>query len=649
MSNDSLQLDLEARCRRIIDKQGWTQFRDLEVVLMPDMSQFGAHITLDEWKIRLITGEDYYEAAETLLKQEKLPISPEHLTEQVLYSVIGHEHGHFIHAPKTQENLHRILKGIYEAIHEREAKKSRLNEWCFYIHNMFTDTILNTVNAHADRDPQRYREGLALTYLLMNNYTRRKLGPLHGKADKAHTLFLMSNHTLCALDPEFTARNGKYLTRWFPGFKRYREKLLDVFTGDRLLTRKAVARELDEPENEQILKRMQDTSLWEKMSYDYAHIIYPFIRRQLSWIQSSQTRRSPPQSQPQSRPQPGESGDKKNEKEDSRGAGYSQIKKGNKTKKGNETETVEDKLYRKADEYMQRLLSDANKEPYSSPFLQQFWRLDTLYRQRAGRIALFAEEPHRLSPHYELSAGREEMPLHEFSSRDIDWPSTRLIRRENGVREAHLYRKAMPISFPMQVEEKPGGIPDISWIFDSSSSMDFEPFQGEGKGEYHFAALAKYSMLRWLEEIGLAPILNYHVINFSARTTSSGWCSYEEIIQAKRTLFDYQGSGTILDPGAIREMRTTRRDNAISFMLTDTDFNFSENEEAIIKEIDLLLAGGGVGLYLFHLGGKETTFSRAMEERGVPVHQVETAKDFMEAGIKFTKDLYGGIANELRV
>ena len=665
MSNETLQSDLGMLCRKIIDEHGWTQFRDFDVVVMPDMSQFGAHITLDEWKIRVIVGADYYDAVDTLLKQEKLPVSRDKLIEQMLYFTMGHEHGHFVHAPKTQEDLHRILKGVYEAIHERETDRDKVNSLCFYIHNMFTDTILNTVNAHTDRDQQRYREGMGYMYLLMGNYTRQKLGPLQGKGDKAFTLFLKSNYALCDIGAQFTTSNGKYLTRWFPGFNRYHEKLIDIFTNDLSLTRRTIGRDLDEEGTYQILARMQDTSLWEQMSFEYASLIYPFIRQQQSWMQSSQSRKSPPQPPQEgggtSPKQPQKNNGKKPESEKDAGGGQqkpdSKDKKGDKEIKSagggrpkkDEEETVGDKLNRKADEFLQRLLSDANNAPYSSPFLQQFKRLDNLYRQRAGRLTLFAEDPNTPSPHHELYVGTEEIPLGEFRSGQVDWSSTRISRREDGKKQVHLYRKAIPLSFPMEVEEKPGGIPDISWIFDSSTSMDFEPFEGDGKGEYHFAALAVYSMLRYLEETGLAPLLNYNLINFFARTTSSGWRSYDEMPIIKRTLFDYQGSGTVLDSRAIAQMRTTRRDNAISFMLTDTEFNFPDNEKVIIKEIDRLLADGGVGLYLFHLGGRETTFSKAMKERGVPVHPVKTAHDFMEAGLQFTKDLYGEIVNESRL
>ena len=81
----------------------------------------------------------------------------------------------------------------------------------------------------------------------------------------------------------------------------------------------------------------------------------------------------------------------------------------------------------------------------------------------------------------------------------------------------------------------------------------------------HYAVLAFYSILKDLEQKGIAPLLNYHLINFSQDSISSGWCSYSEITKVKQTIFDYQGLGTKLDPMTLSNLRLERKDNFILF------------------------------------------------------------------------------------
>ena len=238
-----LQQDLGQICRQIIEQKRWTQFRDLQIVVEPTLSSFGAHITLSEWKIQVIVGEDFYDAVDTAILQEKLPFSRTAAIEKMMYAILNHEHGHFAHAPKTKEDLQQIITGIYRAIEGREYRMDSIQGLCFYIHNMYTDTILNTINAHTDEDPQRFRDGLALIYIVMNNYTKRMLGQ---KADKAHALFLSSNQILCQTNPDLYDKIQQFFPRFLASFSRYRSKIMDIFTGDREITKDAIRGELAE-------------------------------------------------------------------------------------------------------------------------------------------------------------------------------------------------------------------------------------------------------------------------------------------------------------------------------------------------------------------------------------------------------------------
>jgi len=195
------------------------------------------------------------------------------------------------------------------------------------------------------------------------------------------------------------------------------------------------------------------------------------------------------------------------------------------------------------------------------------------------------------------------------------------------------------------VLETAGGIPDISFIFDTSSSEGFNPLAKDEKqkGSYDLACLGFYSIVKYLESIGLAPMMNFNVINFSSFTKSSGWSPYSDLNRLKRLLFAHQNGATFLDPVAIRKLTSGRKDSFISFMLSDTGFNSEKNAEEIIKEIDLLSQSSS-HFHLFQLGGLETKFSNQVKRLGAGVDLINSTEDFMNLSLKFTQNLYGEIA-----
>ena len=77
-------------------------------------------------------------------------------------------------------------------------------------------------------------------------------------------------------------------------------------------------------------------------------------------------------------------------------------------------------------------------------------------------------------------------------------------------------------------------------------------------------------------------------------------------------------------------------------MLTDGGFNFQDNQESVVSEIENMVSTGGIYFCLFQIG-PQTSFSNQLEERGVHVEYIKKAEDFMKKTIRFTKDLYRGV------
>ncbi|MBM3200163.1 hypothetical protein FJZ53_04450 [Candidatus Woesearchaeota archaeon] len=620
-ANSSLESHIEKLCIKVLDEKGWKTFKDIQVKALDQLSPIGAFITLTQRQININVSNDIYKAIDDWKRDEKLIGSSESVIEPLTYFAVVHEYGHHQYCPRTREDLQQVLEGIFEAVQGRECDAETIKGLCLNIHNMFSDTILNTINSRTDDKKESYREWLDNFYSLSGHYLKN-LG-VKRRMSKSFSLFLESNQFLCNTSEKSNESiHKKYFPRFFPGFQRYRKKLLNVFTGDEELTKKVLERSLSEEESENLVKRFKDNSLWKKMAYDYTNILYPFIKQESKQEQEMLDNSfSKEERQSQSQKKTSEKKDKSCDK---------QCDNNCKDKKRNPIEDILDKL-----------LKNEKHVPYTSQFLAQFWKLDQLYKSRAGKIALYAEEQSRSSQDEEKMSV-EEMPFEEFEPKDIDWASTRILTKNGGTKHVELYKYSNPLILPFESEEQPVGIPDLSFILDSSISMGFKPFEGEGQGGYHFAVLAFYSILNYLEKEGLAPLLNYHMINFSDTTYSSGWRNYSELMEVKKTLFDYQGNGTTLDPKALEDLRDNRKDNLLCFMLSDTGFNSMDNEAKIIEEVDKIIGTRSIGFYLFQLG-YPSRFSKAMEERNIPVQYVKSAEDFMNKSIRFSKSLYGEI------
>src|SRR3989344_28399 len=220
-SKEKIEQDLESICRGIIEEKKWKPFSDISVEVDDFPAVIGAHITLKDWRIKILASPELYPAAEQLRRDEKLDIffqeknNPELITEvttemiveKIMYALVVHEYGHYRWCPSTQEGLQRILSGVHDAIHKREYKKERIERICFELHNQISDVILNTLNARADPQKEKCREGLDLPYLLMANHAKRKYKQ---RGSKDFELFLHANLLLSDTHPQMFEKIKKY-------------------------------------------------------------------------------------------------------------------------------------------------------------------------------------------------------------------------------------------------------------------------------------------------------------------------------------------------------------------------------------------------------------------------------------------------------
>lgn len=663
-----LKSRLRSICLQTIDEYGWNAFDDIDVSTEKAeniATPIAAYLTLDDRQIHICVAEDIETTARMFLQHYKLETSYHKFEKIILRMLIRHEHGHHQICPRTKEGFETIIQGSYEAVRTRVYSEQEAQMMCSNVHNLLSDTILNTVSSRSGREPKEFAEAYALLQLYSAWHSReislkqkglaKLLGPLaKPRIDEMMTVFAFSNMILCG-SPEELQEKLRPLSKWiFPGRGRYLQEIITILSGDKDTSQMILDGTLPKEEWSAFLDRIKDESFWWQMGYDYAELTWLLQKRKYNETSSSYTdpkskgkgegsskkesSSNKDQKGKSSGNQPGDKGQGDDGEEDKKKDKASSGKDEEKKSKGNENKESGSKENKKEDSNPTKEAINKIREEksFTHNLMKQFPRLDRLYRNRAGQLALTSEDQNA-GMGYSYMISKEQIDLSEFNHKQMDWASSRIYHQgSNKVFE--LYKRETPLDLNVPIENISTGIPDLAFVFDSSVSMGFDPIAGTG--QYHYALLAFYSILQFLESQNLAHLIKYLGMNFSYKTVSSDWCSYREVSQVKKALFCYQAGGTFLDVDTFSSIRKERTDNCIVFMLSDTFLNFDSNINEVVEEIKLIQRDSGIGFYLFQMGPL-SPLAMKCEKMGVPVHKVNSAKDFMDKSISFTKDLYG--------
>jgi hypothetical protein len=641
--SETIETKAKRLCLQVVKKKKWRPFETLSVrPLEGNLFPFSAFINMQTREITVHMADDLEEQWAIIQSSDTDKVDFDDMLKTVCYSLIVHEHGHHTICPSSSENFQAIISGIYEAVKGNEVRKETIHSILGTVHNMFSDTVLNAVNSNKDPQKELYKKGLCYLYRMNSHYVQRssKKKFFKQKIDKAMTLFLSQNFLFCGVEDEDSRPIRRYFPSIFLGYERYLSKLTSVFTGDEKSARALL--EGDRKLMPQCLRNIEDRHQWKKMAYDYTLVIYRLLRGSYPQLRNSYTSGSGNQSG-------SSSGSRSDAPLDSQGQQMSDPEKKSGSPKKEKKSVGQKKKGKKSDSQgkqkdpITELLEEYEKipphVPLSSKVLLDFDTLDELYKKRAGKIVLESDHHSRSFPIHEQPTGSERISIEEFDHKNIDWGSTR-IRHGGRGKQIDIFKRSDAIALDFSsTHESNKGLPDLAFILDSSSSMEFSPFKGDGGGQYHYAVLAFYSILRDLEEKNLAQFLRYKAINFSWSTITSPWCEYMDIESVKKTLFDYQGAATVLDPNHLKELRESRYDECLVFMLSDTCFNSRLNQEEVFEEVKGMIQDPSLEFYLFQLN-TDSEFSMRVRKEGGSVQVIKNGKDFLNQSMKMTEDRY---------
>ncbi|MEO0241364.1 MAG: hypothetical protein ABIM83_07900 [candidate division WOR-3 bacterium] len=173
--------------------------------------------------------------------------------------------------------------------------------------------------------------------------------------------------------------------------------------------------------------------------------------------------------------------------------------------------------------------------------------------------------------------------------------------------------------------------PDLMFLVDSSHSMTYgsDSFLPWGK-KYHNLLIGIYGIFNFLKIKRIAPYIKYSLINFSSKTISTGWLSYNEIDKIKKLLFSPQRGNTYID---IKKIEENLKNNIFIIFITDGEIH---NWNKIRKRFMEIVKNYKFVLFQIE---KESSVYEDLKDK-IPCFLIEDSEDIPKKIIEYTKGVY---------
>ncbi len=582
----------------LLKEKGWDTRNKFSVERRPTEHLIEAFITND-WHIYVFLDPDieerikdvinaynsrYHKHRRFRLSRQKPYFSNERDNiDELIYFVVDHEIGHWEECPFDIKYERDIIGGIIRGLQKEGIPEDTIEAQVGRIANIFMDIIDNTLNCFNGFDPEKYRYGEALFYM--------KEGMLFGKFDDVFGVFVDSQMRMSMNDKEEREANSlaERLSRDYKTVKKLTRRVVRILNRTLNPMNYVDVDELSKihRSRKRIIANLSDKEKWGKKAYRFARLLAPYIEEipitsPIFTLEESATSDS-------------ENRDK-NKKKDKRVG----------SKKGNGCG-------------MGKRRGKERKRDYIT-------RLDAIYRERVGQVRdiSYVGDWVRGFP-IKFLRFRRIKDLRRANPREIEFSRTLI---DGNTLE--FYERDVPLTVGRG--SRGNNIRGYGFIVDSSSSMDWEPFKGEGK--YDLCIRSVYSILKYLEDFRMIKDSYFCVINFSDSTNYSGWVGAEGLDNIKEGLFEHQNGNTILDPNAIRRMRNDSFFRYLAVMVSDGEIS---NWAEVVPEIKGIVDSGNY-FVLFQLE-EPSEFSEVLKKEGLDVIYVARPEDLIGLSLKRVRNI----------
>ncbi len=650
--------ELEQLVREHLDSRGWDTLYRLDFQRRPDPHIIEAEVDNMTWNMSVTVDTEIEKKLEKIAKDAKLKVQDPVAT--AMRGVVDHERGHWKICPMDLHYTEEMLNAVSLGLQREGFSETEVKQHTPYVVNMIADAIIN--GTHVE-DPA-FIDGRTVVY------TSRAFTSDTTKLDRKPNfidymgMWVDLQMKLLGTDDEARKIAEKYVDN-YRDIKDTSRQLLSVLVGNDIAQR-AFDNKLTQQDRDNIPFILEDRRKWAEKSEQFARIIAPYIKNNQQDMEQNiqlmpmlagmagggqgQQKQSGSGGGSQQGEEDGENQamgsmidegldrleeDAKAElgigDDDDKDENSGNKKKGKKGGVGDEDEqdeAVSQQMGQKVASNSNRMGGGIGREIGYAPQLDVF---DALYRRKAGQIVLNFQTTEGDAPSTPLFyMAKRKIEENESLDSTVAWERTMFVHGEPWI-----YKKEVPFEINLEGPSTKGSYEDIMFMIDVSGSMDWNNVPLDG-GKYDMALRTVYAVIKYLEKSGKAPFMNFGLMQFSGRTTWSGWQSYGTLKTLRNQLFTgFEGGGTVLSTEKVLAAEKSSSKHYLTIMVSDgglanTDDAFQACRTVVQKENDFVL---------FQIQDR-SSFGQSMASLNVPVIQVDDPKDIIGISLDIVRSKY---------
>jgi hypothetical protein len=633
---------IEEYARDYLRKKGWDETYLFKLGRERMAGLASARINRDSWIIELILNEDFESMQRSIAESAGIRFAD--LERKVVSMLLDHEHGHWRACPMDIGFLERILDGVSEGLEAAGFAKEEIEQATPEVSNMFMDAVVNG-GKMLRRDGDSFAEGL-FTFYTDEAYKatlsggQRKGGPSYmdyyalfvdsqmkmAKGEEAGLLDSLGNagRRILGKPEKIASMRGMaqaYCANYRKKINGPSQTLLASLIGKELAEKAFRGKLSSDEDRRRALETLGDKRRWNSASRAYAKVMGPFIKDKES---QQDARERIPKNELLRRFVEGGGGSPKKERANCGGGEESACDAGRKEPSEGDRE------------FREAVISLGSRLGSRMSYVNRFESLDGAYRDRAERIVVEftgRQAPERTMPLFNMR--RRALGKDEPIPTNIDW--SRTLFPKDG--DPKLFVRELPFKIPKHAKEEAGQYEDLLLLIDFSGSMTWNGKALDGS-KYDLCLRSAYATVKFLEDSGKAPFMQYALLQFSDRTNWTGWKEYKDLDELKDTLLsEHGGSATLLDPAAVERAGAESRGNFLALLITDGQIQNAQ--EALEACTELIRKGNDVALInIVGAGERMCGFEKAMESAGAIVKCVNKPEDLVGIVLNIVHDRY---------
>lgn len=527
----------------------------------------------------------------------------QHELYNFLAGISYHEFGHSKECPIDTNHFAIIVQAVSTAL---EKKKVFDNKLLFYIVNLFTDIIVNTLYG-LNVDNGFFRNSIFTFYfselLLFDSsdisfyffiLINLKLFQFHGPIRQALENILF---------PKLPQNNYEIL-----------EKLIQIFCPfKKLLHNLIIGVNPTENERWKIINFIIKRDNWGKMAYDFTEIIFDYISKNQLEVHQ---------------PVP----DSVFIKEFKQNSQFQKevldkiIERKFKLKRGKK-KSIKKKTNGKSSQISIENYPGESNFDYGFKTFNNVEKNDGIYRYHLKTLKVYMPETEKVDK-FTLTWLNREIMTEKDNIMNFDPFKVFFLPNSE---ELLLFKKSVPLTDESVGSIKAKGFPNLIIFCDDSGSMTWKPITGTGK--YDALIITILSLFKWLESKPFAPVIKYNLTFFSTTTRSTGWIDYYHLDDVKPLLFLHEGGGTKLNPSKLNKILDEPHKKAI-ILITDGEISNSDEIFQILNKYKNDL------IFLFIQIGSLSRLGQRLKNKGFNVTEIKNIKKLSQIVLTFIKNTY---------